>query len=236
MPLPWPSYREHVERALSNIIVSHKPDHGHQGAMHEETAWGLRGDGVVTRRVRPEDGGPRQREFKNKSVVAFNSTRNPVRHGMDEDGQPKFYKGYVGGSNYCIEIWRDEKGKWNGDVISTFQAYQTIRQWGDVKGLKKLRDPALSQTGKPLVMRLMIDDLVKLNVDGKKRTMRVAVIKGSGQVLMCDHNEANVDARNRDKENPFGYVSKMPGSLQVAEGRHVSVSEIGDLRDPGFKG
>ena len=236
MPLPWPSYREHVKRALSHIIVSHKPDHGYQGAMHEETAWGLRGDGVVTRRVRPEDGGPRQREFKNKSVVAFNSTRNPERHGVNERGQPKFYKGYAGGSNYCIEIWRDEKGKWNGDVISTFRAYQTIRQWGEREGLKKLRDPAFSQTGKPLVMRLMIDDQVKLNVDGSERTMRVAVISGNGQIFMCDHNEANVDARNRDKEDLFGYVSKMPSSLQAAEGRHVSVSEIGDLRDPGFKG
>lgn len=236
MPLPWANYREHVERALNHIIVSHKPDHGYQGAMHEETAWGLRGDGIVTRRVRPEDGGPRQREFKNKNLIEINSTRNLERHGTDEYGQPKFYKGYVGGSNYCIEIWRDEKGKWNGDVISTFQAYQTIRQWGDGDGLKKLRDPAFSQTGKPLVMRLMIDDQVRLNVDGTEKTMRVAVISGNGQIFMCEHNEANVDARNRDKEDSFAYISKYPGSFQKSQGRRVTVSEIGDLRDPGFKG
>jgi CRISPR-associated endonuclease Csn1 len=51
---------------------------------------------------------------------------------------------------------------------------------------------------------------------------------------MAAHNEANVDARNRDPSNPFGYVSKMAGSLQKANGRHASISPIGQLLDPGF--
>lgn len=235
MPLPWPSYRDHVERALNHIVVSHKPDHGYQGAMHEETAWGLRENGVVTRRVRSDDGGPRHREFANKNVIPINSTRDPCRHGVDENHLPKMYKGYVGGSNYCIEIWRNERGKWNGDVISTFQAYQTIRQRGETEGLAVLRNPTLSQAGKPLVMRLIIDDLIRIRVRDVTKTMRIAVIKGNGQILLCDHNEANVDARNRDKDDSFNYTSKMPGSLQNAQGRRVTVSAIGDLRDPGFR-
>jgi CRISPR-associated endonuclease Csn1 len=236
MPWPWSTYRDHVERGLGNIVVSHKPDHGYQGAMHEETAWGLQGDGVVTRRVKPEDGGPRQREFKNKHVVEINSTRDAARHGLDESGQPKAYKGYVGGSNYCIEIWRDEKGKWNGDVVSTFDAYQLIRQNGEDEGLKLLRNSLRSHAGMPLVMRLMIDDLVKLNIDGSERVMRVAVITGNGQIFMCDHNEANVDARNRNKDDVFAYTSKYAGSLQKAQGRRVTITEIGVLHDPGFRG
>lgn len=236
MPLPWPTYREHVARGLDNIIVSHKPDHGYQGAMHEETAWGLLGDGQVTRRVRPEDGGPRQREIKNKNVVAINSTSTPLRHGLDEHGFPKTYKGYVGGSNYCIEIWRDDKGRWNGDVISTFQAYQAIRELGEEEGLRRLRNQQLSQSGQPLVMRLHKDDLVRLNLDDGLRTMRVVKISGNGQIFFADHNEANVDARNADKEDSFAYTSKYPGSLQKADGRRVTISEIGELRDPGFKG
>ena len=203
--------------------------------MHKETAWGLRDGGVVTRRVRPEDGGARQREFKNKKLVTINSTHNSSRHGLNEKGEPKPYKGYVGGSNYCIEIWRDEKGKWNSDVISTFEAYQVIRQHGESEGLKKLRNPTLSLFEKTLIMRLMIGDLVRLKVDDVIRTMRVTVIKGNGQISMCDHNEANVDSRNRDKNDPFSYVSKYAGSLQKAQGRRVVVSEIGDLRDSGFR-
>ncbi len=231
MPLPWLTYREHVARAVEHIIVSHKPDHGYQGAMHEETAWGLHSDGIVTRRVRPEEGGARKRTFENKKVVMISSTRDLDRHGRDERGQPIPYKGYVGGSNYCIEIWRDENGKWKGDVVSTFHAYQVIRQYGESEGWKILRNPRVSQSGKPLVMRLMIDDLLKLKVDGVDRTMRVAVISGNGQIFMCDHNEANVDARNRDKDDPFKYISKMPGSIRQANPRRVVVSAIGDLRE-----
>lgn len=232
MPLPWPTYREHVERALVSIIVSHKPDHGYQGAMHEETAWGLRENGMVSRRIRPDDGGPRQRETRNRSVVAINSTNDPKRHGLDESGEPKAYKGYVGGSNYCIEIWRDEKGKWNGNVISTFQAYQTIRQHGEAMGLQILRNPLTSQSSKPLMMRLMIGDLIRVKHDGLIRTMRVVKISGNGQIFFADHNEANVNERNSDKNNPFTYISKYAGSLQKAQGHRVIVSEIGDLRVP----
>ncbi|MDP2368281.1 type II CRISPR RNA-guided endonuclease Cas9 [Rhodoferax sp.] len=236
MPLPWPTYREHVARGLSHTIVSHKPDHGYQGAMHEETAWGLRDGGQVTRRVRPDDGGPRQREIKNKSVVAISSTNNATRHGLDDQGNPNAYKGYVGGSNYCIEIWRDDKGRWTGDVVSTYQVYQLMRESGESEGLKRLRSPQFSQTGNPLIARLMIDDFVRLEDDGQERTMRLVKVYGTGQVFFADHNEANVDARNADKADAFAYLSKYPGSLQKAKGRRVTVSEIGELRDPGFKG
>ncbi len=236
MPLPWPTYHEHVARALDHIIISHKPDHGYQGGMMEDTAWGLRDDGVVVRHVRPEGGGHREQEVKNKNVVTINNTRNPERHGLDENGQPRPYKGYVGGSNYCIEIWRDDKGKWNGDVISTFQAYQVIRQFGEAEGLKKLRNPNLSQSIMPLVMRLMIDDMVKLDIGSGLQTMRVVKISGNGQICLCNHNEANVDARNRDKDDSFSYTTKVPSSLQGAKCRHVTVSEVGEVRDSGFKG
>lgn len=65
--------------------------------------------------------------------------------------------------------------------------------------------------------------------------MRVAVVKGSGQILLCAQNEANADARNRDKGDSFAYITKLPGSLQKARGRRVTVSEIGELRDSGFR-
>ena len=236
MPLPWTSYRGHVERGLGHIVVSHKPDHGYQGAMHEETAWGLREDGQVTRRVRPEEGGAKQREFQNKNVIAINSTRNPSRHGVDAEGKPLAYKGYIGGSNYCIEIMRDEKGKWKGEVISTYQAYQVVRQYGEAGGIKRLRNPHLSQSGKELVMRLMINDLVRLELNGFLRTMRVAKVDSSGKISLSEHTEANVDSRNRNKDDAFKYTYKAAGSLQTVNARRVTVSEIGDLRDPGGKG
>jgi CRISPR-associated endonuclease Csn1 len=40
VPLPWPSLRDDLEAALKRMIVSHKPDHGQQGKLHEDTAYG----------------------------------------------------------------------------------------------------------------------------------------------------------------------------------------------------
>ena len=229
MPLPWESYRDHVKRAIDNIWVSHKPDHGHEGAMHNDTAYGLLGNGRVSVHKMVE--GKRERIEDNLKVIEFTSAKSVARHGLLPNGDLRPYKGYKGDSNYCIEIVRNEKGKWEGEVISTFEAYQLVR----AHGVARLRHPALSSSGRPLVTRLILDDAVRLEIDGKLRTMRVANLSGNGQVFMADMQEANVDARNRDKSELFTYVSKMAGSYQKSEARRVTISPIGELRDPGFK-
>ena len=229
MPLPWDNYREHVQRAISNIWVSHKPDHSHEGAMHNDTAYGLLGGGRVS--VHKTVDGQRQRFEDNLKVIEFTNAKATARHGLLPNGEPRPYKGYKGDSNYCIEIVRNEKGKWEGEVISTFEAYQLVRE----HGIARLRHPTLSVSGRPLVMRLILDDSVRLEIDGSLRTMRVATLSGNGQVFMADTQEANVDARNRDKSEPFTYVSKMAGSFQKSKARRVTISPIGELHDPGFK-
>ena len=230
MPLPWESYRDHVRRAIDAIWVSHKPDHSHEGAMHNDTAYGLCGDGKVSVHKMVE--GKRERIEESLKVIEFTSAKANDRHGVLPDGKPRPYKGYKGDSNYCIEIVRNEKGMWEGEVISTFDAYQLVRE----HGVARLRHPVLSVGGKPLVMRLMMDDAVRLDVGGQTRTMRITKLSGNGQVFMADTNEANVDARNRSKEDTFAYVSKYAGSLQKANARRVTISPISELRDPGFKG
>jgi CRISPR-associated endonuclease Csn1 len=229
MPLPWDSYRDHVQRAIGNIWVSHKPDHGHEGAMHNDTAYGLLGGGRVQARKTVE--GVRTREISALKVIEFTHAKATARHGLLPSGEPRPYKGYKGDSNYCMEIVRNDKGKWEGEVVSTFEAYQLVRQ----HGLNRLRHPALSVSGRPLVMRLMIGDMLALETEHEhKIVLRIAKISGNGQIFLAPHNEANVDARNRDKTDPFSYVSKMAGSLQKADGRPVSISPIGQLRDPGL--
>lgn len=229
MPLPWPSYREHVARAVERIWVSHKPDHGHEGAMHNDTAYGLLGNGKVS--VHKVVDGRRIKIVETLKVIEMSDQNGHERHGLLPDGSPRPYKGYKGDSNYCMDIVRDDKGKWVGEVVSTFRAYQLAR----LHGLARLHDRCTSISGKPLVMRVMVNDCLRLMVDGKTLTLRVTTLSGNGQIFMAPHNEANVDARNRDKHDPFGYVSKMAGSLQKARGRKVSISPIGELNDPGFK-
>lgn len=227
MPLPWPTYREHVARAVGNIWVSHKPDHGHEGAMHNDTAYGLLGNGRVS--VHKMVDGKRERVEDNLKVIEFSNAKATARHGVLPTGEPRPYKGYKGDSNYCIEIVRNEKGKWEGEVISTFEAYQLVRQ----HGLARLRHPKLSVSGKPLVMRLIIDDYVKLEHNGQTRVLRIAYANSAGTIAFADHQEANVDKRTRSKE--LSYVFKTAGSMQKAKARPVTISPIGELHDPGFK-
>jgi CRISPR-associated endonuclease Csn1 len=228
MPLPWINYRDHVQRAIDNIWVSHKPDHGHEGAMHNDTAYGLLGGGKV--QVHKTLDGMRTREIAALKVIEFTDANATSRHGLLPNGEPRPYKGYKGDSNYCMEIIRNEKGNWEGEVVSTFEAYQLVRQ----HGLARLRHPALSVSGKPLVMRLMIGDCLKLESAGRLIVMRIASINSAGRLSLAAHQEANADARNRDKDGDWRYTYKQAGSLQKSHGRHVSISAIGELRDLGF--
>ncbi|PRY97704.1 CRISPR-associated Csn1 family endonuclease [Jezberella montanilacus] len=228
MPLPWDTYRDHVARAINAIFVSHKPDHGHEGAMHNDTAYGLLSGGVV--RTHKIVDGIRQREDSNLKVIEMTSNKAPKRHGLLPDGSPRPYKGYKGDSNYCMEIYRTDDGKWASDVISTFQAYQIVRH----EGVARLRNPRLSLNGKHLVMRLLIGDTLRLEVNGRTETVRIQKLAGNGQIFLASHQEANVDARNRDASDTFAFVSKMVGSLRTAKGRRVTVSPIGEVKDKGF--
>jgi CRISPR-associated endonuclease Csn1 len=229
MPMPWPTYPQQVRKAVEHVIVCHKPDHSHERRLHNETAYGLLGDGLVAYTKVVE--GRRVREPERLAVIEMTEPAAAHRHGARPDGSARPYKGYKGDSNYCIEILRGDGGRWEGRVVSTFEAYQLVR----AGGVDRLRDSRTGVDGKPLVMRLMIDDMVRLNVDSRLRLMRVAKISGNGQVFMADHHEANADARNRDKSDEFGYVSKYAGSFRSANARRVTVSPIGELRDAGFK-
>jgi CRISPR-associated endonuclease Csn1 len=237
MPLPWDSYREHVQRAIERIWVSHKPDHSYEGAMMEATSYGLAKDGSIKQKKKA-DGSAREREIKD--VIRISEPSQPLRHGVNSEGMPLPYIAYKGGSNYCIEIVRNEKGKWAGEVISTFEAYKIVRE----HGAQRLRHPTLSQSRKPLVMRLVQDDFVRLiDDDNNLRTLRLCTINQAGTMAFADTNEANVADRAVDKKRDgviihkkeLDYVFKNAGPLQKMNARRVTITPIGELRDPGFK-
>jgi CRISPR-associated endonuclease Csn1 len=245
MPEPWPSYREHVRRAVNAIWVSHKPDHGHEGAMMEATAYGIRRDGSIKQRRRPD--GNEGREVKN--VIRVGEPKQAERHGIDAAGKPLPYIGYLGGSNYCIEIVCNEKGRWSGEVVSTYDAYRRVAseerllrnrgmQRHEINGFaaRALRDPRVSMTKRPLVMRLMIGDTVLVEEDGGKRLLRVVKIDPSTNVVLAEVNEAGeLKKRHVDERDKFRYVNLSGGAFHRAKARRATVSPIGELRDPGFK-
>lgn len=229
MPMPWESYREHVQRAVERIWVSHKPDHGHEGAMHNDTAYGLLGNGRV--QFHKAVDGRRTRFEDNLKVIEFADKNAEHRHGLLPDGSPRPYKGYKGDSNYCIEIVRADSGRWEGEVVSTFDAYQVVR----AAGLQSLRQSALATSGRPLIMRLVIGDYLRATFKGSDQLLSVRKIKSNGGVFVAAHRESNVRQREDARDASLIYGSYSAESLRKARGRSVTVSPIGELHDPGFR-
>lgn len=225
MPLPWPMYRDHVERAVQAIRVSHKPDHGHEGRMHNDTAYGLLGGGLVHHRVVQD--GVRVDIREPLAVIPVTEPRQADRHGRLPDGSPRPYKGYKGDSNYCLDIVVGERGRWQGQVVSRFEAYQAVRRAGSTA---IFRSADLTPQGYPLVMRARRHDVIRMNVDGHPRLMRIVKLGSNGQVTLAEIHEANVDARNRNAEDSYRYTSKTAATLQASGAIAVTVSPIGDVR------
>lgn len=140
------------------------------------------------------------------------------------------YKAYKGDSNYCYEIYRTEKEKWGGRIISSFEA--SSKPYQDFQ--KSSRYRAETWSGESLVMRIMKDDLVAIEENEIRRIMRVQKIT-LGTISMAEHQEGNVDARERDSESDFSYMRKTPNTLRQVQARRAFVDVIGNVFDPGFK-
>ena len=264
-PSPWENFRTDVENVARNIIVSHKPDHGFQDAMHNDTAYGIpKGEEgapnekgvrkVVTRKpiesfekaadlekirdyklklqLLELTQGLSGNTFKDALLSATKAMMPPVyRVRIEEnlnvipmnDKQGKEYKAYKGDGNYCYDIWLDEQGKWTGEVISTYQAYQLSREKPD--WWKK----QIGRQGQELLMRLRKGDYLQLEYES--RDVVVQIIKfTSGTLALAAHNEANVDARTRDKEDDLKFIFKSPSSLQKSFTKYATVSPSGILK------
>ena len=123
-----------------------------------------------------------------------------------------------------MEIYENEKGKWVSDTISTFQAYQIVKQFG----VERLRGK-LCQNGKPLVMRLMINDCIRMQEkNGIYKNYLIHTIASDGRMALAELHEGNV--RKRVDEKSLKYTNKTPGSLQTCGSRLITVSPIGTLR------
>ena len=176
MPLPWNDYYNHVKRTINRVKVSHRPDHGHQGRFLKETAKKVSGD---------------------KKAIAISDQAQVVRNGKIELRNEFPYKEYETGSNYAYEIFKEENGEWNSEIISRFRANQIYLR---TKTNKELRNPRKAQNGKPLVIRIMIDDCVKIDSqESILRCYKMTTLKGINYVYLSGVGEANVNARLTDR-------------------------------------
>ncbi len=140
------------------------------------------------------------------------------------DREGRVYKAYKGDSNNCFAIHADEKGRWKGEVESTFDAY------------RRARDGDGAADGPEPVMRLFKDDLVALDDPGEPGGRRILrVVKFSGNSLVtADHFEGGkLKERNSDKGDPFKYVERSADWYRRNGLRQIRVNPLGKVHDPG---
>jgi CRISPR-associated endonuclease Csn1 len=148
-------------------------------------------------------------------IVSKQNMISIYRSAEGKDRDPKPYKYYESGNNYCAEIYcpstEDKKGEWLCEIITNYQAHQRefISNW-------RKEDPTAK-----LIMRLQINDMVAYEENGSTRTARVKKMSMS-KVCLVDHNIAN------DKKFWVASASQ----LKEKGARKVYVDIMGQVKDP----
>jgi len=84
------------------------------------------------------------------------------------------------------------------------------------------------------VLKLHQNDIVAIGDGDDRQIMRVVKFGASGQITMAGVNEAGaLKARDRDRSDPFSYMSRLAEPLRKLKARQVRVDELGNLFDPG---
>ncbi|MDF1803864.1 hypothetical protein [Thalassovita sp.] len=110
-------------------------------------------------------------------------------------------------------------GKLKPQVIPTFEAHQN--------GAARKPHPAAKR-----LLRVFKRDMVAFERDGKTTIGYVQKLTEANGLSIAPHNEANADARNRDKSDPFRFFQMSAGPLIKANIRRIFIDEMGRLRDP----
>ena len=256
---PWDNFRSDVIEQMEKLIVSHRPRYKNQGALHKATAYGIDEDqNAAVRRVMVENIDEkninsikdelireklnnetyelkgkeltdaiqkwcRDRGIRRLKCYYYKTTIENMIPIKDKNG--KTFKYSEGDSNAYIDIYADPKtGKWLSEVVSRFDANTPkgfIPEW------RKIHPTAIKK-----IMTLRINDTVKMNIDSRGSCFyRVQKMSSTLVVTFAPIHEANVDNRNRNKEDDFKFITKSASALQKANARKVHISPTGLVRE-----
>jgi CRISPR-associated endonuclease Csn1 len=260
---PWINFRDTVHDSMEKIIISHRPDHGVQGALHNDTAYGIiepanaKGSSQVVHRVPLDSLNPKQldnirdpliREHMKKIAEGLdgkNFTNAIVAEG--EAMKPPVRKVRIMEMLSVIPTVSDDSGNYikayKGDANYCYDIFLDEKgKWtGQVVNRfdanKNGFDPNTKtlKDGTPLVMRVRGNDMIGIEENEKRRVFRV--VKFSiGRISLAEHYESgSLKARDADKDDPFKYMTLSPSGLQKKKARLVHTTPAGRVFDPGFK-
>lgn len=140
-----------------------------------------------------------------------------------KDKNGKIYKAYKPDSNYCFNVWQTQNGDWLSEIVSTYQAHQPHYQ-----SFIKQQHPTARK-----ILSLKKNDMVAYH--HPENSVNIArIVKFSGHyIYMVAHNEANVDQRDKNKDDPLKYYKKTASTLKTINLRQIRVDEAGKVFDPG---
>ena len=260
MPGPFPKYdRDELQRVINGIVVSHRPDHGTAGKLHEETAYG---------QVRDPDNWNGFNLVYRKPFAGLNEReveriRDPrIREELAEH----LYQAKTAGQSHK-------------EAMTDFAARRNIRR---VRLLKKEKDIIVIQDGNGkaykayspgdrhcveiyelpdgkwrgegisvfdanrknytprwrsehpaarLVMRVHKGDLLALEHEGREQVMVVRQLEPSAnRVRLISHKETgNMAQRHANTDDPFRWFMPSYNRMRDAKARKVRVDELGRL-------
>ena len=242
LPLPWDGFADDAQAAVDRIVVSHKPDHNERGQLHEETAYGVSGGPDKQGRYLVAKSGE---AAKSRLVVPM------YRDGEGPDSALP-YKAYIGGSNYCVEIVRTSKGRWDGEIVPRFDAngpeYQQF-----MRDVSRFR--AQSFLEGDLVMRLIAGDVIAVESLTGRHFYVLYVVESDGRMTFAQTTQGNVAKRNgsggdlteigareaasiaaKGTLTPKTVIRTGADGLRGLAARRVFIDPMGRVFDPGFSG
>jgi CRISPR-associated endonuclease Csn1 len=263
-PEPWEGFRDDLRDKLAAVTVSHRPDHGTEGELHEATNYGLVAD--------PDAEGGYNLVYR-KPLISLNENeagrirdltlRQRVLDHLAEGGDGKLedrLRAFAETNGvHRVRLLKKEQGV-IGMADRSGHVYRAVSP-GDNHHIDVLALPDGSWTAWAVtvfdanraggsqppwkkehpaarrVMRLHKGDLLKLEREGSQQVMRVVRLEPSaGRVRLAGHLESgNLEQRHKDPDDPFRWTFAAWARLSEWRARKLFVDEMGRVRDPGFK-
>lgn len=259
MPIPWPDFRDQVKAALARIIVSHRPDHGTQGALFEDTAYGMvdpaKEDGCNLVRRKPleslsekdvahiRDRALRARlaEYLAQSAAQGTVHKDALAKFVQETGIRRVRILKVGTDAVSIS---DKSGKLYKALLPDENHHIDVIELPDGKWIGESVNivqanqnnyvPATHPDAR-LIMQIHKGDLLDTEVDGKRKIVKIISLQISKKRCYVVGHEETGDFQRRDKDpdDPFGWNGWRLLTftrMQQTKTRRVIVDALGAVR------
>ena len=259
---PFENIRIRVISLLARTLVSHKPDHGVEGVLHNATAYGLASE--------PDEKGIRSVVTRKALVTLKANQIQKIRDNQIRTALQNHTAGLSGVSfSMALKKFGVEQNINRVRILERLTVREIMNKDGIAyKGFKPDGNHCVEivegENGKWSDELILIWDantpeyrsfsrkseFLKRSFSGKILKMRlfkgdaIAVKEANERKLLqvCQFSQgkitlgpiegSNLAARDRDNDDPFKFINKSANSLKKMNARKVFITPIGELRDP----